>query len=952
MFQSVPWVFVRGYIQFAALLVACLLATGTLTLAAAPGALRPAPDSPLTSDEDWIYAIAEDQQTLLRTPLKKSGEWETLATHLPCQRITGLAYSGGLLFAADGGDASIYELELTSGQHRVLFKGEPLQSPGDLAVLHDLLVIADAGGNTLLGLELGEDRPILLPLIGRSLGRGPYFLASADNDLIISSPTEGSITYTERSRLTREYRYSILQQSAGSEKRGSSSSPSKGPTDVAKSRHPEISGPKAVALHHGIVYVINDKDGQVYAFSQHARRPVRLVQRGMEVAKPTRLLMNGATLLVLDGESGRLLRWPRMVPAEVRVSFEISEAMTDLYRFLFRAGNLTTKSVPLRRNIENTLRGERVLLAPYVASLEDVLCELNRPLCPKGNLRTILQEGELITVPDLPSESYVDARQIELDGKHTLGEVVDNGVQSEALYDWRSNVALQRMNPQFRRDPFEPAAGMIRDERSGRFTVPVELVRYTVAIQARAFLDRELGLHGLLVRYPALSVISQERLMAKTKASPQDTLPPPPWDSLHKEYADLLKVISYQHSPLLSLDTARVGVADDTPISCDSLEFEGSACERLPDEALAVNATATVSPPPTDDQIRPFDRDIDHGMAVASLIAARRTRFQAQGLAPDAVIVPLPSEAGALAEYLRRAILYGVRIFNLSHHYGIDPPPDVLSRLKGLDEKIQQYTEALFVVAAGNEGEEKICETKKAYPVCWGDRPNVLVVGATDRSGKFMLPGFTEDGKSFPGSNSSGTSVHILAPGEGFHVPGRNRGYVPVRGTSFAAPLVTAAAALLFSQGISEPPRIKHRIIATTDIRDQLNGKARGGSLNVHRAVMYPTRTVLVTPTSEKPVELLPNQTLLVPARHRNLSISFRNVRRIVPTGTGYRIYYVELDEDGNESELKLLDATPDPRTPWKFKYRALGQNLAPQGQPLEADVTQFADFIGACATR
>lgn len=92
--------------------------------------------------------------------------------------------------------------------------------------------------------------------------------------------------------------------------------------------------------------------------------------------------------------------------------------------------------------------------------------------------------------------------------------------------------------------------------------------------------------------------------------------------------------------------------------------------------------------------------------------------------------------------------------------------------------------ELLFVAAAGNSDDDS--EFTAGIPNSI-EAPNLLVVGAVDRSGQ--LSGFSTQGKQ----------VRIYANGE--RVPARLPGgeRLPVDGTSIAAPAVTALAGQLFA---------------------------------------------------------------------------------------------------------------------------------------------------------
>jgi hypothetical protein len=136
-----------------------------------------------------------------------------------------------------------------------------------------------------------------------------------------------------------------------------------------------------------------------------------------------------------------------------------------------------------------------------------------------------------------------------------------------------------------------------------------------------------------------------------------------------------------------------------------------------------------------------------------------------------------------------------------------------------------QNSPSLIVIAAGNDNAD--LDLVPEFPVDYaGGNATTLVVAATEPD---------ESIASF--SNHSGTFADIAAPGchiESTYVGGTRR---PLSGTSQAAPLVSFAAALLFSEGLTVS-QVHERLLATVDIRPQLRGSVRSsGMLNIARAL-------------------------------------------------------------------------------------------------------------------
>ena len=183
------------------------------------------------------------------------------------------------------------------------------------------------------------------------------------------------------------------------------------------------------------------------------------------------------------------------------------------------------------------------------------------------------------------------------------------------------------------------------------------------------------------------------------------------------------------------------------------------------------------------------DRD-GHGTLVAGTIASPINRLGTVGVAPEATVMSLKVDdaEGAIRVFdVYQAIVWaadnGANIVNVSLGLPEDSPP--------LREAVE-YARArnvLVVAAAGNSGGDG---NPVIYPAGYA---GVLAVGAT-----------TADGQRAPYSQA-GPQISLVAPGgsggEGY--PGGVLGPMPgggsgrIAGTSVAAPIVSAAAALVWS---------------------------------------------------------------------------------------------------------------------------------------------------------
>lgn len=168
-----------------------------------------------------------------------------------------------------------------------------------------------------------------------------------------------------------------------------------------------------------------------------------------------------------------------------------------------------------------------------------------------------------------------------------------------------------------------------------------------------------------------------------------------------------------------------------------------------------------------------------HGTKVAGLIAGHNAEFNV-GAAPGATLIPLKCTDGKAVKVsaICRAIYGGVDDYNC----------DILNLSLGVSRNYEALQEAisyaqsrgvLIVAAVGNNGNAAVY-----YPAGFD---GVLGVGAVDDAGLV-----------YSKSNRNDT-VFLTAPGVDVLTTHSSGGYTTASGTSFAVPLVTAAAADLMS---------------------------------------------------------------------------------------------------------------------------------------------------------
>lgn len=197
----------------------------------------------------------------------------------------------------------------------------------------------------------------------------------------------------------------------------------------------------------------------------------------------------------------------------------------------------------------------------------------------------------------------------------------------------------------------------------------------------------------------------------------------------------------------------------------------------------------------------------NHGAAVASLINAPLDGEGVMGVAPGARLVnynpfddSLSSNWQDIRDGVDVLVRKNARVINMSLGMRGWTLPQEWANVFS-DEKIAKYgRQVLYVLAAGNDG---VSQTANVDWTQVGDVSNLLVVGSVDPNGNISSfsnrPGtacLTVRGRCNEGFRLM--DRFLVAPGELLLVSDGEGGITRLSGTSFAAPLVSVAAALVF----------------------------------------------------------------------------------------------------------------------------------------------------------
>jgi thermitase len=215
-------------------------------------------------------------------------------------------------------------------------------------------------------------------------------------------------------------------------------------------------------------------------------------------------------------------------------------------------------------------------------------------------------------------------------------------------------------------------------------------------------------------------------------------------------------------------------------------------------------------------------KDDDRNGYVAGIVAARGNNDRGvSGLCWKAQLISVRwmdadgrGYSGDAAEAIVYAVDHGARVINAS--YGSTTPTAVER------EAIAYAAEhdTLIVAAAGND--HKNDDKQPIYPDA-----NIITVAATDE--KDQLADFSNYGKK---------TVDLAAPGDSIGSTWEDGDYRYLSGTSMAAPLVAATAAMLRKHKSAPVKTIRKRLLNNVDHKKKLADRvASGGRLNVRRSL-------------------------------------------------------------------------------------------------------------------
>lgn len=224
------------------------------------------------------------------------------------------------------------------------------------------------------------------------------------------------------------------------------------------------------------------------------------------------------------------------------------------------------------------------------------------------------------------------------------------------------------------------------------------------------------------------------------------------------------------------------------------------------------------------------DDEIGHGTQVSGVAAAATNNNRdVAGMSWESRLLPLKAccdEDGFFSSsdiirainYATMMAIHGVRVINMSFG-GQGSSGGQLNAIRAANA-----ANILCVAAAGNDGANN--DLTPTYPAGFEIlTDNLIGVAATTERDRLA---------SF---SNFGLSVGLAAPGESILTTSGGSGTARVSGTSFAAPLVSGIAALIYSVfPDSTPLQVRGRLAGNVDVIDALRGKVlSGGRVNAAR---------------------------------------------------------------------------------------------------------------------
>ena len=585
-----------------------------------------------------------------------------------------------------------------------------------------------------------------------------------------------------------------------------------------------------------------------------------------------------ATDLVWQSES----RTPQQMPIDI----------ANLYRSLYRAGNLPTQSYTddEGKSIEAILREKNLLIGPFFpATLNQVMCDLNPTVCK--NFRWTTKAHDTLVLPNVQFRRYFVPEPYDKKRGDSIESIVKDRQGCESIDESCLRV-IQNLNPRY--------PNVLKREFEGTILVPTLAIATTVP-QARKAAHQSNPFTQLLM---GLNVVPKIDIHLKSCSDP----PAAPLDNYKQDQERLFSQINRVTVPSTFAVTVAIFDTSVDNKHCGFLSRLGLLFEAHP------NPLQIDTREPCETFLLDPTASVDHGTHVAGIIGARTTGKGPEGINPRAILEAYAEDRGAnsyadkIANDIDDALSYHTaRVLNFSYGYFlIDASHDPI------EDRFKIIRNNVLVVAAANDNMASMPNRACAMrPACLS-YPNVMSVAALDSCK--VHPGMWTDSDNKHGSDR-GMGLDIGAPGEQICSTVTRDRFGPLSGTSQSAAVVSGAASLFFAKNPTLTPwLVKSRLIYASDLFDWLSDDIRGGRINVENALNYEQDRVAFSDGQCWEGKAVKDQDLW----YLPLGSPF-SARKSIPVGRVLRVYrspssenytlFVSPDQEGDDLE-KITNVT------------------------------------------
>lgn len=328
-----------------------------------------------------------------------------------------------------------------------------------------------------------------------------------------------------------------------------------------------------------------------------------------------------------------------------------------------------------------------------------------------------------------------------------------------------------------------------------------------------------------------------------------------------------------------------IGVVDfNFDLASTYLDYHSNSLDLVPANVAIYEAQFLDAEPASTDP---------HGLAVAAAAAALKDDDGMHGVAFDAKVLAVDYFSGVYNQDITQGgVLYhqsdpysylmdnGVRVVNTSFGYdegGTGLDPSVVEAYVTSNSAIVIERGGLLVAAAGNNADDEdnpnnglepqlsnlsIRDDADQYGLLVNGPGAFIIVGSVDENN--VISSFSDRAGAFdPTATTQTMDIYLVAPGQGLFLPWdgeKGKGiYSPFAGTSFAAPHVTGAAAILFQRWPTLTAKEVAEILFTTatDLGDPGTDAIYGrGMLNLKEAISPQGQIVVNMVGSVSPIAI------------------------------------------------------------------------------------------------